>query len=179
MAEAARNSVWLWRAIFVAVFAMLLSLRLLPLSAEPGKLPGPDLLLCLSCAWVLRRPYHLPVLLIALVVVLEDMFLMRPPGLWAAVVVMGTEFLRRRAAFMRELSWLSEWMLVAAAMLGMFLLNRVIMAVTLLPQPGLGLTLVEFIFTAAAYPVIIFVLRHLAGLTKPATGERDSLGRPL
>lgn len=179
MADGVRNSVWLWRAIFVAVFAVLLSLRLLPLSAEPGKLPGPDLLMCLCCAWVLRRPYHLPALLIALVVLAEDMFLMRPPGLWAAVMVMGTEFLRRRAAFMRELSWLSEWMLVAATMLGMFLLNRIIMAVVVLPQPGLGLTLVEFIMTALSYPVMVFVLRHLAGLAKPATGERDSLGRPL
>lgn len=177
MAEAARNSLWFWRAVFVAVFAVLLALRLLPISAEPGKLPGPDLLLCLSCAWVLRRPSHLPALLIGLVVLTEDMLTMRPPGLWAAIVVTGTEFLRRRAGLTRELSWASEWMLVAMAMLGMFLFNRLLMAVTLLPQPGLGLTLVEFFWTALLYPVMVFVLRHLAGVTKPATGERDNLGR--
>ena len=63
---------WLARGLFVAAVTVMLFVRLLPLAGEPGGLPGPDLLMCLCCAWVLRRPDHLPALLIALAVLLED-----------------------------------------------------------------------------------------------------------
>jgi len=41
--------------------------RILPLSTEPGSVPGPDVVLCLTFAWVLRRPEYVPALLIAAV----------------------------------------------------------------------------------------------------------------
>ena len=179
MAEGARDSVWVWRGLFVLAVMVMLFLRILPLRAEAGSLPGPDLLMCLCCAWVLRRPDHLPALLIAGVVLVEDMLLMRPPGLWAALMLMGTEFLRSRAAFSRELTLVSEWVMVAVVMLAMLLANRFIIALTMLPQPGLGLTLVQFVFSVLAYPVVVGGLRLAFGLRKPATGEVDAKGRPL
>ena len=179
MAEGARDSVWVWRGLFVLAVMVMLFLRILPLRSEAGSLPGPDLLMCLCCAWVLRRPDHLPALLIAAVALVEDMLLMRPPGLWAALLVLGTEFLRSRAAFTRELTLVSEWVMVSVVMLTMLLAYRFILTVTMLSQPGLGLTLAQFVFSVIAYPFVVGVLRVAFGLRKPATGEVDALGRRL
>jgi rod shape-determining protein MreD len=179
MVDPVAQGQWLARGLFVAVVMALLFLRLLPLPGEPGGLPGPDLLMCLCCAWVLRRPDHLPALLIALAVLLEDVLLMRPPGLWAALMLVGTEFLRSRAAFSRELTFVSEWVMVAVVMLAMTLGYRLALAVTVTPQAGLGLTLIQFLVSVAAYPLVVGALRLAFGLRKPATGEVDALGRPL
>ena len=100
-----RNSVWIYRAGFVAIAMGLLFLRLLPLDSVAGDWPGPDLMLCLMLAWVTQRPDHLPTGLIAVVVLAEDMILMRPPGLWTALVVLATEFLRARSAAHLPAAW--------------------------------------------------------------------------
>ena len=179
MVDPVTQGLWLARGLFVAAVTVNLFMHLLPLPAEAGGLPGPDLLMALCCAWVLRRPDHLPALLIAGAVLVEDMLLMRPPGLWAALMLLGTEFLRSRAAFSRELTFVSEWVMVAVVMLAMALGYRLALAVTMTPQVGLGMTLIQVVLTILAYPAVVGVLRLAFGLRKPATGEVDALGRPL
>ena len=83
------SSLWMHRLLFLAVALFLIFIRLLPLPNSAGRLPGPDLLLCLICAWTVRRPEYLPVLMVAAVVLLEDMLLMRPPGLWTGLVILA------------------------------------------------------------------------------------------
>jgi rod shape-determining protein MreD len=179
MGDGFQNGTLLARAVFLMAVTVMLFLRLLPLPSEAGSLPGPDMVMCLCCAWVLRRPDHLPALLIAAAILVEDLLLMRPPGLWAALMLLGTEFLRSRAAFSRELTFVTEWVMVAVVMLAMLLGFRFVMALTMTPQPGLGLTLVQFVFSVLAYPLVVGALRLAFGLRKPATGEVDALGRPL
>lgn len=170
---------WLWRGAFVLAVAVMLFLRIMPLSVEAGSLPGPDLLMVLCCVWALRRPDHLPALLIAGAVLVEDMLLMRAPGLWTAIMVMGTEFLRSRSAFSRELTLVSEWVMVSVVMLAMMLSYRMVLTLTLLPQPGLGMTLVQFLFSVLAYPVMVLALKLGLGLHKPGTGDGDRYGRRM
>lgn len=166
---------WIWRAVFLGMVMLMIFLRILPMPIEPGRLPGPDLVMCLCCAWVLRRPDHLPAILIAGVVFLEDMLLMRPPGLWAAILLLGTEFLRRRAS--RDMPILQEWGMVSMAILVMVLANRLIHAMVLLPQPGLGMTLLHAVMSIIAYPVVVVLLK-LAFRFGPAGGtDLDAYGR--
>ena len=96
MVEGVRSSVWLYRGGFLLVALILLFVRLLPLGSVAGDWPGPDILLCVIFAWAMRRPDFLPVWLLVAVLLTEDMILMRPPGLWTAIVVLATEFLRGR-----------------------------------------------------------------------------------
>ena len=138
MAEARHGRVWVYRGLFVAFSLALLFLRLLPLGGEIGKWPGPDLMLGLMLAWVTRRPDHLPAVLIGLVVLAEDLMLMRPPGLWAALVVLATEFLRARSTLTRELGFAAEWLLIAVVMVTMLLGYRLIYSLTFLGQPDFG-----------------------------------------
>lgn len=166
-------------SLFVALAALWLFVRILPLSTLPASLPGPDLLLCLTFAWVLRRPAYMPALLVAAVFLIEDLVLMRPPGLWALLVVLGTEFLRQRQALLREVTFPTEWALVAGVALSMLVIERVVLFMLMVPQPGLGPALLQMIFTLLAYPLVVGISHVILKVRKPATGEVDALGRPL
>lgn len=179
MAEPQRDDRWLRRGLFVLVAGAILFVRLVPVQAEPGRLPAPDLLFCLACAWVLRRPDYLPPLLIAAVFLLEDMLTLRPPGLWALAVLLGTEFLRGRAVLLREVTFPLEWAIVAGVMAAAFLFNRIVLAVAFVPQPALSDALLHLLTTVLAYPLAVLASHHLLGVRKPATGEVDALGRRL
>ncbi|MDZ4136566.1 MAG: rod shape-determining protein MreD [Paracoccaceae bacterium] len=179
MVERLRGSVWVYRAVFVGLSAVLLFLRLLPIGGVAGGWPGPDLMLCLMLAWVTQRPDHLPAGLIAAVVLTEDLILMRPPGLWAALVVLATEFLRGRSALTRELGFATEWLLITGVVLAMLLGYRVILAVAFVDLPGIGFALAQGVGTILCYPAVLGVLRLAINLRKPSTGEVDAFGRRL
>lgn len=170
---------WAYRAAFAGLAALVLFVRILPLGATAGGFPGPDLMLCLTLAWVSRRPDYLPALLIAAVVLVEDLVLMRPPGLWAALVVLGTEFLRGRAAITRQFGFLAEWFLVAVMMFGMLMAYRIVLAVAFLDQPGFGYAFAQTVMSVLSYPVVAGLLQVALGLRKPLTGEVDAFGRRL
>jgi rod shape-determining protein MreD len=174
-----RSAHWIYRGLFLGLALALLFFRLLPIAHTTGAFPGPDLLICLIMAWVVRRPDYLPLPLIVAVILTEDLILMRPPGLWTALVVLATEFLRSREALTRELNFLVEWMLVSGLMLGMLLAYRLILAVTMVPQPPLGFNLVQVLWSIVLYPVVVGVSRLVLDLRKPAMGEIDDFGRRL
>lgn len=179
MADPVRGKVWLFRAAFVGLALGLFFLRLLPLGSEAGRWPGPDLLLCITLAWVTRRPDYLPAVLIALVMLAEDLLLMRPPGLWAALVLMATEFLRGRATLTRELGFGVEWLLISGLMIGLLLGYRLIFAIAFLPQPGFGFAAVQTVASILCYPFVVGLSWLALNLRKPATGEVDAYGRRM
>lgn len=174
-----RQSHWVFRALFVGLALAVLFFRLLPLERTPGALPGPDLMICLIMAWIVRRPDYLSMPLILLVVLAEDLVLMRPPGLWTAIVILATESLRARSALTREVSFPVEWMLVTGVMLAMMLTYRLALAVAFVPQPPFGIVLVQLLWSVAFYPLIVGLSRLAFNLRKPATGEVDDYGRRL
>ena len=179
MVDPVRSSVWLYRGAFVGLALLLLFLRLLPLGSVAGDWPGPDLLLCLIFAWVVRRPDYLPVALIGAVILLEDLILMRPPGLWCALVILATEFIRARAVLTRELGFLTEWLLVGGMMLALLLAYRLAFSLAFLPQPGFGFALLQVLWSILCYPLGVAASRFAFDLRKPAMGEVDAYGRRL
>lgn len=153
----------------------LIVLALLPLA--PGRIgwPGPDLLVVLTFAWVLRRPEQVPVLVIAAVMLVADILLFRPPGLGAATAVVATEVARLHQQRWREQGFLVEWLRVAILMVLMVLAERTIRTLflipsTLAPLPPLGLDILRLITTVAAYPFVVAALGVL-GLRRAAPGE--------
>lgn len=169
---------WLMR-LFVGSDAGTGVLLRVTTGTSDGKWPGPDVLLCLILAWVQRRPDYLPALLIAVVVLTEDFLLMRPPGLWTALVLIGAEFLRSRVALTRELSFGMEWGLIAAVMLGLLLAYRMVFAVFFMPEPGFGFAMVQVVGSILCYPVVVYLSHWALGVHKPAMGEIDDMGRRL
>jgi rod shape-determining protein MreD len=179
MVDIWRSDQWIFRGLFLAVALVLLFMRLLPLGSAPGALPGPDILVCVIMAWIVRRPDFLPMPLILVVIFAEDLILMRPPGLWTAIVILATEFLRGRIALTRELSFIVEWLLVAGVMLGMMLAYRLILGLAFVPQAPFGFAIVQVLWSIAVYPAVVALSRLALDLRKPATGEVDSFGRRL
>jgi rod shape-determining protein MreD len=179
MVDGLRSSVWVYRLGFVLVALILLFIRLLPLGSVAGDWPGPDILLCVIFAWAMRRPEFLPVWLLTVVLLAEDMILMRPPGLWTAVVIIAVEFIRSRIALTRELTFLAEWALVAGLMVACLLVYRLVFTLSFLPQPGFGFAVLQVLWSILCYPVLVLASRLLFDLRKPATGEVDNFGRRL
>lgn len=167
------------RLLFVALATVILYARFLPGDRADDVWPGPDLLVCIVFCWTMRRPDYLPFWLVAVVILTEDLLLSRPPGLWAALSVAGAEFLRSRTSLARELNFGAEWLLASLVMVAMALANRLVFAVSVLPQIPADAIVWQLIATILCYPLIVGVSVLAFGLHKPAMGEVDAAGRRL
>ncbi|MFU1477609.1 rod shape-determining protein MreD [Roseovarius sp. C7] len=176
MAERNALRLWFMRALFAAICGALIFWRLLPLDILPARIAGPDLIVALCFAWVLRRPEYAPPMIIAAVILLSDLLFQRPPGLWAALVLVGCETLKRRAAGLRDMGFLPEWLSVAVMAAAIWLSYRVVLAVFFVPQAPLALTIMQLIATVAAYPLVVFLSTTLLGVRRVRPGDADSMG---
>lgn len=157
-------------AAYAALSVVLMFIAILPLDHVPGSLPGPDMLLAVTCLWVIRKPEHAPVWLVAAVFLLADLLLTRPPGLGAAAVVLVTEYLRRRSSLTTEVSFMMEWA-VAGSMMAIVMVGTATVLVILgSPAPGIGLLLVRLLGTVLIYPLVAGVARLIFGIRKPISG---------
>jgi rod shape-determining protein MreD len=179
MAEGIVARRWGYRALYLGLCLFIVFVRLLPLDAGSGGLPGPDLILCLTFAWVLRRPSYVPLGLVALVLLTTDVLFLRPLGLWAGIGVVAYEVLRQREATSRDLTFPLEWAMIAGVVVSMTVANALILALFAAPQPVLGLTLLQMIMTVLAYPLVVLFSSALLGVRKSAPGEVDRLGHRL
>ena len=168
-----------YRLLFAGLAALILFVRILPLNAVPARFPGPDLILCLTLVWVLRRPDYVPALLIAWVLLLDDLLAMRPPGLWTLIVLLGTEYLRSRETTLRDIPFALEWLIVGAMITAMTVLNGLVLALFLVPQAGPSLIALQTLATIAAYPLVVLATLFAFRLRKAAPGEVDALGHRL
>ncbi len=176
MVDATPANRWTYRGVFLALAALVGFAKLLPLHPGPGQFPGPDLLILMASAWVVRRPDYLPVTMVAVVFLLADLLFMRPPGLWTAFAILGLEALRRRSVALRDGGFLSEWLTVCVVVSAMFLANALVLGIFVVDQPGLGLTLIRLIVTLLAYPVVVVLAARSVGLRKVSPGDIDRLG---
>ena len=170
---------WLYRMTFVLISAVVVFFGVLPLDLAAGRWPGPDLTVAFAFAWVMRRPDFVPVGMIAAVFLVMDMLFMRPPGLWAGLVVLGLEFLRSREPHSRDLPFLVEWAMISGILVAMTLAARVIQLIFVINQPSFGLMTLQLAATILSYPVVVATTRMIFGIRKIAPGEVDQLGHPL
>ena len=170
---------WSMRAAYVAVALVILMVSLMPLSTMPRGYALPDLLMALTFAWALRRPDYVPAVSIALVLLLADFLLQRPPGLWAALVLAGAEVLKVQGRGLRDQTLPIEWLTVAIVIVTVSVLYRLVAAVFLVPQAPLGLSLMQAAGTVLIYPLVVLVSFLVFGLRKAAPGEVDTLGHRI
>jgi len=155
----------------------LIVIALLPLAPWRIGWAGPDWLVALTFAWVLRRPEQVPVLAVAAVALVADILTLQPPGLGAAIAVVATETARRRQQRWRDQGFLVEWLRVAMLMVLMVLAERTIRTLflippTLAPLPPLGQDVLRLIATIGAYPLVVATLAAL-GLRRNRPGSLD------
>lgn len=179
MAEMVSTTSWAKRCLFLMVAFVIVVAQLVPLDMRPARWAPPDLLLAFTLAWVARRPDFLPVFIIAALFLLADLIFQRPPGLWAALVVMLTETIRRRSREFRSMPLALEWGTIAFGIIVITLVNRVVLAIVMVPQAPLGLTLSQMVLTIAIYPLIIFISHYMMGVQRLAPGAVDGRGHKL
>lgn len=176
MAERPARHHWPMRALYLALALALVFLHLLPLDTLPRGWAGPDLMLAITFAWLLRRPDFVPPLAIAALFLLADLMFQKPPGLWAAIVLLACETLRARSSALRARSFVVEWVSVASTLVAMTLGYRIILAILMVDQAPLGLSLMQMIATLAVYPVVALLSQMLFGVRKLTPGDVDTTG---
>ncbi len=159
-------STWMGRLTYFAVAMAILFFDLLPLSFTPRFTPAPDVLFGLTLAFLLRRPEFVPSWLIALVFLLSDILLMRPPGLWTAIMLMVASLTRGQEYRFRERAFVLEWGYVGGIIFLAMLARRMILFVALVPQIGAGMSMLHYLVTVAVYPLIVFFCYALLGIRK-------------
>ncbi|WP_170414858.1 rod shape-determining protein MreD [Ruegeria atlantica] len=165
------SHLWIKRSLFVFLAVLIVFLHLLPLDTQPDRWPFPDLLIALTFAWVLRRPEYVPIFLIAAVMLMADLLLQRPPGLLAALVVLGTAYLRSAAPGMRDAGFMAEWTTVAVVIAGVFALNRVVLAILSVQQAALGPVVIQVVLTIAVYPLIVLLSQNVLGVRRVSVSD--------
>lgn len=177
MAEFTASRLWLMRLAFVGLCVLLIYLHLLPLETTPRRWAGPDLIVALAFVWALRRPDYVPVLSVALVMLLSDLMLQRPPGLLALLVVLGVEHLKKRSRGLREAPFFTEWTSVAVVLIAITLINRLILTILVVQQAPLGLSLMQMLMTILIYPIVVAFSQFAMGVRKIAPGDVDLMRR--
>ncbi len=179
MASSLISPRWAYRGLYLLLALAVILMRLLPLQGTPVQVPGPDILVCFTFAWLLRRPDYLPPLLIGMVFFFADFVLMRPPGLWALIVLLGSEFLRGREATIRELGFAAEWGMVSAVMAAMLIADRLGYLVAFLAQPPIPLSIMQLLATIIAYPAVAAASHYGFGISRPGRGGDNGFGRRM
>lgn len=162
-------------AMFIGIGLAILFFRLMPLAPGATALPGPEVMLCVTFAWVLRRPDHLPAIIIVAMTLIGDIMLGRPFGLFSLFVLTATEFLRSWALRWGDQPFFFEWLRIAVLVALLLLGYRIVMLLFMLPVPALGPVMLQWLATTAAYPAVVVLLR-LAGVRRPTAAELEMMG---
>ena len=112
MAETPAAQIWTYRGLLATLAFGLMLFELLPFMTADDSWLMPNITLALLCAWAVRRPEFTPPLLIAGVILLEDLLLQRPPGLLAALSLLALEWLKQRSARPESFSLALEYLSV-------------------------------------------------------------------
>jgi len=179
MAERADNKTWINRGIFILLAFTLVVIELVPRDMRPQTWGGPDLLLAVTLTWVARKPDYLPVAVIAAFFLMTDLLFMRPPGLWAALVVILTEVIRRQHHDFRNMPFLVEWGTIAAGIIAITAINRIVLAIVMLPQAPFGVTFTQMVATILVYPFVLLAAHFIFAVRRTAPGETGRKGHLL
>ncbi|MBV7396273.1 rod shape-determining protein MreD [Mameliella sediminis] len=179
MAENSPARLWSLRAAYGGLALAIFFVHLLPMRIVPPGIAGPDLLTALTFAWALRRPDYVPMLSIAIVMLLADFLFQRPPGLWALLVLLASEWLKLRGRHVRENTFAAEWLTAASALLVITVIYRVALALLIVTPGMLSLWVMQYGMTVAAYPLVAAISYLALGVRRSTPGEYDHTGRPL
>ena len=167
---------WTMRIAFAALIVVILFFHMLPLQTATGGWIWPDFILAFALAWSVRRPDYVPLALLALLFLLADLLLQRPPGLWAALALVACSQMQQQARSLRDASLATELMSAAAWIVGVGIGYRIVLAVLLVDMPSLAPALLQIVITVMAYPVVVGITHALMGVRKSTPHDMGSAG---
>ena len=139
--------------LYFCIGLLIIFFQILPLQTTPQSWSGPNVLLVFFAALVIKRPEFTSSLLIAVVFLIEDFFLMRPPGLMSSLTVLGLYILKTKFQNQEETSLVFVWGNVAICLTLILLICYFVSKLLFIPSAGLRLTIMEITLTLAIYPI--------------------------
>ena len=177
MAEKSGVNLWSMRLLYAALCGLVIMFHLLPLGQLRAISFSPDIILCITLAWAVRRPDYVPIFLIAAVALLADLLLMRIPGLWAALTVLLADSITRQRHKMRSTGFGVEWFRVSLGIAVVFVVERIALGILFVETPPLGASIAQYLATLAAYPIVVGVTSAVLRVRKPDLIETTRDGR--
>ena len=157
--------------VYFCIGLLIIFFQILPLQTTPQTWSGPNVLLVFFAAIVTKRPEFSSSFLIAIIFLIEDFFLMRPPGLMSSITVLGFYFLKRKFQSQEEMSSLFGWGSVATCLSSIMMIYYFISIFLFIPSAGFRLTLMEIIVTLALFPIFSLLIGTFERLD-PADSEK-------
>ena len=162
MNNISRTRLFTMYLIYLGITFLILFFQLIPLNLFPEAWVGPDILLGVTLAWVTRQPEFVPILLVTVSFLLADFLLQRPPGLFALLVVIGTEYIKSHVNGLRYASFIEEWITAGVVGIG---------------QAPFTMSLLHIVATIITYPAILLGSHIFFGIRKSPSHSDDSMGR--
>lgn len=159
-------NIWLKRAVFVAFAVLTIMLYLMPFGLFRQALSLPDLVYCSVICAVIREPRAAPFWIIVPVVLIGDVFHMRPLGLWTLIVVCVSEAFRFAHVFFQNHGFVIEWIAAVIGYVVALGMQQIAMVLLFVPVPSLGQLFAMLLLTGAAYPLISLILAGVLGHRK-------------
>ena len=144
--------------LYFCIGLLIIFFQILPLQTTPQSWSGPNVLLVFFAALVIKRPEFTSSLLIAVVFLIEDFFLMRPPGLMSSLTVLGLYFLKRKFQNQEETSLIFVWGNVAICLTLVLLICYFVSKLLFIPSADLRLTIMEITVTLAIFPIFSMII---------------------
>ena len=174
MIDAALLKTWAYCAGFALLGLLLTFSELLPLNTLTPSWVMPDVFLCVTFVCCIRRPRYVPMLIIALVFLFQDLLLNRPPGLFAALTLMASEWLKRRSQRTEEFPFIKEYLSVILAIAVVLLGTRWAVGIVMLPMPEAFLTLSELLSTVLFYPLLVLFTQVVLKVRRAGFGDLEA-----
>ncbi len=165
-----------WYEVFLFTVLGLVSIGLpiMPMGLTADSIPFPDLMFCLFAAWIVRRPETAPMVLVAGLGILADAMMMRPIGLWALMLLVGTEGLRISERAFRDIPFALEWAYVSGLLIILTILQNVILLVSFADVYDFSTMMWHVLRTIAIYPLVVAVLHWIFRIRAPKPSERPN-----
>ena len=166
-----------YQIVYFCIGLLIIFFQILPLQTTPQTWSGPNVLLVFFAAIVSQRPEFTSSFLIASIFLIEDFFLMRPPGLMSSLTVLGFYFLKRKFQNQERNSFLFGWGSVTTCLTIILLFYYFISVLLFIPSAGFKLTLMELIVTLALYPIFSVLIGSFEKLNLTEAEKMIHYGR--
>ena len=151
-----RSRLWLDTGLFLLTGFIAIGLAIVPMGLAANSVAFPDLLFALFVAWVIRQPSSASVLAIVFLSILADALM--PIGLWAMMLLIGTEGLRLGERTFRDIPFLLEWLYASVLFVLLSVLQNVVLFVSFSNMYAIGDVFWHAVRTIAVYPLVVAVL---------------------
>ena len=165
------------QVVYFCTGLLIIFFQILPLQTTPQTWSGPNVLLVFFAAIVTKRPEFTSSFLVASIFLIEDFFLMRPPGLMSSLTVLGFYFLKRKFLYKEGNSLIFGLGSVTTCLTIILLLYYFISVLLFIPTGGFKLTLMELLVTLALYPIFSVLIGSFDKLSLTDAEKMSHYGR--